>query len=994
MKFYMKRPVVLLCAILLLAGGASLTVLHLFNRRSVSVTRVRPPLKPQATIAAPVRLPIRLAIGTVASGSAPRANLRMDALRDLVTVELGRHDGFTLVERREVDRALEEVARSLEQNNEQQIALKAGKMLGCDWFLVDTCPSARTNVAVFKIVDVHSSIVRDMTAIAPDPLPQAAAEVARFTAGATNNVAFNQRLFVGLGSFSDWSVNERYPTFTTDLRHGLEQAAIGRSIRFVERGAIHALLREMQFNATGLTDRPGTNGAAQPAMYLVDGFFQSVQDEQAKVSVALRIHCVGGREELFTYTDPQGPALVKRMTAQIEAFMGAQPPRRRPVSSVEEARIQLARGREHAGFRGSMHSGFMVGGVALHREPEKRKRNIEAAIEAFESALFLDPSLDEAKLGLGICLADPQIERVGEGQEYFRDVIARSTIQQWVAEARRELAETLPKPTPRVMTLSEKVEEATQAWLEKCKATQHAADKNEITNPFDLTDNTYNVFLRIHSFDSAATRRSLDGILTRLETDHPRLAHYFAGSYARWCARHGGATPAQFDKLKAVLDSCEREPSRVGSRSWYYAQTLWPDVDLCFRSNRLDIVRQALGLAEKLDGATLSRSADYLLRKGDMLMRTDQWKEAVTVFETLSGPFHNKDVSQQLTLCRARLGNVPSPESPGEFDLGRPFRLFLEAPVLKHDGGQLWVAVNETLHVFADEKWREVAGPEGFRGIITALAMNERFLALGTRQSGVFIRAMKATQWRRFGTEDGLLIASIESLHFLGDKLWIGFGDPDTRHGGIGYLDMETERFAGLTPELKLVQGSLLTDTFDQPPKARVVAINNTSSLLWVAAKGKGLQRFDTRLRTWDLANSSRSFDNTVPTPALSDGANSVTSLGLSAQYLIVGTDRSGSHSSTDKYWGGTSFYNFASREWRIVAEPQGLPNGNVYCVATDGMHLWAGGRSFVAEIDPARAAVTRAARIGGAWTHAIEVGPRDVWIAAGNQLFRLPHAH
>jgi hypothetical protein len=52
---------------------------------------------------------------------------------------------------------------------------------------------------------------------------------------------------------------------------------------------------------------------------------------------------------------------------------------------------------------------------------------------------------------------------------------------------------------------------------------------------------------------------------------------------------------------------------------------------------------------------------------------------------------------------------------------------------------------------------------------------------------------------------------------------------------------------------------------------------------------------------------------------------------------------------------------------------------------------IWAGGQSFVAEIDPSRARVTRIADLGRVWAHGIAVSQSDLWIAAGNQLFRVP---
>ncbi len=271
--------------------------------------------------------------------------------------------------------------------------------------------------------------------------------------------------------------------------------------------------------------------------------------------------------------------------------------------------------------------------------------------------------------------------------------------------------------------------------------------------------------------------------------------------------------------------------------------------------------------------------------------------------------------------------------------------------------------------------------------------MTPDLLALGTVGSGVFVCERSSGKWMQFTERDGLLMPSVESLCIVGGKLWIGFGDANTRHGGIGYIDWQTRKFVGLTPDLKVVRTSVQTDTYDQPPKARVVGLVYSGDALWLAAKGKGLQRFDLVQQTWDTATSDRAFNNKTE-QAVSDGGNMLTSCAVNRDFIVAGTDRSGSHGSWDKYWGGLSYYSFETKSWQIVSEQQGLPNGYVLCVAAGEKQLWAGGRSFVVEIDPSRAKVTRIADLGRVWAHAIEVSKNDLWIGAGNQLFRVPRSN
>jgi tetratricopeptide (TPR) repeat protein len=988
----MRKSLFIVVVTIGLGGVGAWLLVERYNERPIAVQRAVVPDGKPATGPLPVKLPVRLAVAVM--DSVPAINRKqsdVELLTDTLTVELGQHNGFTLVERTEINRVLNELALSLSQNPEQR-SIKAGKMLGCDWFVMASLLPDRTNMAVFKIVDVPSSFVRDMTAISlhRTNIVTAAQEIAAFTARATNSLALDRTLIVGLGSFADWSVNNRYPNFSHDIRQRLERASVGKRIHFVERGAIHALLREMQFNTVGLSDRATTNAMAQPAMFVIDGVFQSYQDEQAKVSVVLRVQRVGEREQLFAFTEPVGAALVDKMIARIESILTAQPLHEHRVTSREEAAIQLERGKERAAFSGPIRPGLMLGGAPAYRDPEKRLRTIEEAIEAFESALFLDAKRVEAKLYLGVLLADPSIGRVGEAQDYLREVISSARNREWVADARATLAQILPEPPRKALTLAEELEKETKTWLEKCKSTQAVADADGSTNPFDLTSNTYNVFLRVFRFDTAATRKYLDETLRRIAGEYPRLKHYFAGSYARWCAQNGGVAAAQMDGIGEALVEWSKHPEPTNSRRWFYRSALWPDIEFCLSSNRVDIALQVIEIMERLDGPALTNTAPYLSGKGAALMKAERWSEALPLFEKLTNAAYNVDVFLQLDTCRERLaGNVAS-SGPTAFNLGAPVRLFLDAPVLKHDGKDLWVAAQNAVYRLSNDRWLREATPTGLLDTIEGLAVSPDLLALGTVSSGVFVCERSSGKWTQFTEREGLLMPAIKSLCIASDKVWIGFGDDSTLHGGIGYIDWPHRKFVGLTPGLKVVGTSVQTDTYDQPPKGRVVALCHSRDALWVGARGKGLQRFDLVRQAWDTATSRRGFDNKLE-QAVSDAGNLLTSCAVNREFVVVGTDIGGSYTSRDKHWGGLSYYSFQTKSWQIIGEQRGLPNGYVLCVAAGEKQLWAGGRSFVVEIDPSRARVTRIADLGRVWAHGIEVSQSDLWIAAGNQLFRVP---
>src|SRR4051812_34501721 len=100
-----------------------------------------------------VKPPIRLATATFVVGSSGgKTNSLAESLGDLVTARLSREPSFILIERQKIDTVLDEIARSLSQESEQQAVIKAGQFIAADWFLLGAIPVERTNLVVFKLV--------------------------------------------------------------------------------------------------------------------------------------------------------------------------------------------------------------------------------------------------------------------------------------------------------------------------------------------------------------------------------------------------------------------------------------------------------------------------------------------------------------------------------------------------------------------------------------------------------------------------------------------------------------------------------------------------------------------------------------------------------------------------------------------------------------------------------------------------------------------------
>ncbi len=986
----MNRRFIAVSTILVAAGLSTWVFQREADRPMVPLVKARPvATNSPANL---IKLPLRLATATFVVGvSGGKANPVAESLSDLIAAQLSHDPSFILIERQKIDTVLDEIARSLSQQSEQKAVIKAGHFIGADWFLLGAIPTERTNIVVFKVIDIHSGIVRDLTSVqlGTAKVTEAAADdIVRFVRNATNNVVFSNCVFVGIGGFADLSINDRYPNFSKDIRRELEHASQGKRIRLVERGMIHPLLRELQFNTAGLTDQPTIRSSVQPAMYLIDGIFQSYQDEQAKISLGLRIQKIGSPEQLFTFTEPMGKGLVDQVVATIDEVLAKDKSRRRRVSNREEAAIQFERGKVRSDLGRGFIADWGIGGLKYSRDPEKRRRNIEEAIEAFEAAVFLVPNHDEAKLYLGICLGASLIGRAGEAQDIFQEIIAASTNQQCIATARSSLEAILPKPPTRPLSQEEQVDQETSTWLQKCK---HAAE-NGAGNPFDLADNTYNVFLHLFNFDRVATRKHLDTTLGRIEAEYPQLAPYFAGSYLRWRTYNSMATAEQIEKLDKTLDWCHQNPDKLKARPQYYSYTLFQDIDWCMTSNRFDIAEKAIKLVETLEGGTpkaYNNSTAFQLRKGAVLMGLQKWPEALHLFESMAEPnSFSIDVSKQIGICREKLGQTAIASTPIEFKLGKPVRLFLDAPVLKHDGKRLWVAAQDRVYHYTDGVWNQVTMSPDLRDHITALAVNDTTLACGTRYSGVFICERATVKWRHYDEADGFMVSSIEGFCFSGPKLWIAFGDRETEYGGVGYIDLTAQRFVGITPKLEKVGRGILDDGETQAPKRRVRAVHQDDNGLWAGVQGKGLQRYDLNSKQWDTASSLHGFQRSR-FPAISDGQNQITGISVTPLFVAVSTDQTGSHASSEKYWGGLSFSSVATNDWKILTEQQGLPSNYVLSVAIDGNQLWTGGRGFLARVDMSTGRITHVCNTGNTWVHSIEVMPDVIWVGVGNQLVR-----
>src|SRR5947209_4703665 len=115
--------------------------------------------------AIPISQPLRLAIGSLGLAN----DTQNREVADLITAGLTGAKGLELVDRQSLDRVLQEIEMNLSGLVRAKDAIRAGKLLRADWFLLGTpMHSKNTNTVIVRIVDARTGIFRDTAALSSD----------------------------------------------------------------------------------------------------------------------------------------------------------------------------------------------------------------------------------------------------------------------------------------------------------------------------------------------------------------------------------------------------------------------------------------------------------------------------------------------------------------------------------------------------------------------------------------------------------------------------------------------------------------------------------------------------------------------------------------------------------------------------------------------------------------------------------------------------------
>jgi hypothetical protein len=311
------------------------------------------PVEP-SDLSDPIDQVLRLAIGPLADVP-PHQSAQF---QDLLLAELGKDPKLELVERGELDRILQETELGLANLTNPTNAARLGHMVRAKRLLLAQRVELQSPVIVARLVDTRSGILRNLTAIADDPVDPfrtiaAVADFIRASGHRPANVTSPQ--FLAFGSFHDLGVNPRHPELPRQLRSHLAQLAQRRGITLVEREFIDLLIQEVRLNLAGLVADADPVPSMQAAFWLVDGHYQVFEQEQTQLDLVLRVERVRGPRTLHRISGIPGEPLYSQAWDALASTLNQTDRFFFQPTRAHEFKLQMARGRELTELRRMTH---------------------------------------------------------------------------------------------------------------------------------------------------------------------------------------------------------------------------------------------------------------------------------------------------------------------------------------------------------------------------------------------------------------------------------------------------------------------------------------------------------------------------------------------------------------------------------------------------------------------------------------------------------------
>jgi hypothetical protein len=860
-------------------------------------------LMPSALAPLDMSQTVRLAIGSLGLSD----NDHNQRLGDLVTVELTGAPGFNLVERQSLDAVLRELNLSLFGFVRAKDAVRAGKLLKVDWFLLGTEAKINdTNVIVARVVDARTGILRDAGVfLCEKPATQLAADLALFMRQSRQNAASAKtREYLAIGAFEDLSVNNRQADFPAQMRGYLMAAYQGGSVTLLEREYVDTLLREVRLDLAGLTEENETNSPPpmQSAFWLVSGQYQSYETTNLQVELNLNVQRIFGKTRHLTLHDLPGEPLNRQIKSYIDETMNHDSGN--PIlSRVSEVKAQMTVGRDLYRSFLPYRLGGVLGLIYISSYGDldiqlaaRQKRNVEEAMRAFQTVLLLEPINREAKMYLAACLRDPTVYRLNDARNYYREVIEEQVQDEWSEAAQKALLQTFDRgwwggPTPEEkarwfesaygqttnliardfyrkqaeiaeedVTIKRGDSPEAGALAEKKLFTAIQQYRNEIA------DNNVGDFFSIKEYaetlhsDPGTMAQKLAELLPKMENAAPEMRPYLLSLVLRFQVDTNAPVVAEFER---TLNACIENPDQVFHVKQFWNLVNWSVYDWCVEKTNYAL---AVKLMEGERRAATEGHADFddqnKIRLAYAYVAMGRWADALGIFEG----FANKPVElnsngpwgrafrpiysdKMAFYCRNKLG-LSEVTDLREFDMGKPLLCMCTPSAFIADDNGLWIGISgQLLHLDFDLKTNLVINlPMDVSVPITTLCLSPSKIWIGTGGSGLIEYDKAGRQCRRFTEADGLMMDYLSSLKLDGDLLWIGYGG--ATGGGLGQLDLSSQKLKSFMPSLNANADSS-SSAGETPPRQSVGNIvTDVDGNLWMHVD-RNIRQFNVAQNLW-----------------------------------------------------------------------------------------------------------------------------------------------
>lgn len=391
----------------------------------------------------------RLAIGIF--GLSPEN--RDAKLADVITAQLSASPGLDLVERRELNAVLKEASLGLSGVVRAKDAVRVGKLLRADQFLLGSSISInQTNRLVIRLVDARTGVIRAINAFwDTGSLEILAKEITAFVQEESKHPLQAPRDFLAIGVVQNLGVNNRFANFPAQLR-GSVAASLSKKMTVLERDVISFLANEVRMDLAGLAEhQEGQSAQMQFGFWIVDGFYQSYEVSGAEVQLQLRVERVLGGQQTFMLQGKPEEQFFTKICDSIEQAV-RQPAGIVPPSRQGEIAALEARGRQLADYAPTMNVLTRTLRLRTAINPDKVMNTLDETTRVYESILLLDPDNVSAKMRLAACLLFEAekygglkrgnlAERSARANDFYREVIATGDAE-FAVEAQICLAES------------------------------------------------------------------------------------------------------------------------------------------------------------------------------------------------------------------------------------------------------------------------------------------------------------------------------------------------------------------------------------------------------------------------------------------------------------------------------------------------------------------------------------------------------------------------